>query len=251
MYSFTHTYDVTLSDIDQNFKIPINAVLGIYTDTCARQMASEGIGPADLLRMSMLWVITEFECRICGSMPMWNETFEVEVHVCELTSVRVYIDYTMKNCLGNVFAQGFGSWVIMDMDNRRPVGTNVLLPLGTLLDRDHFYVHEPHRILISGQANFSSEHVISVMDTDFNGHMNNQSYVKLAMSMAPMDFISNNSVSYFHIKFGRESFIGDSLVSSLYKEEGGRMSVVVSRKENSSEACRMTSLWIPNKHIQQ
>jgi len=248
MKEFAHQYDVTFSDIDQNFDLPINAVLGIFTDAIARLMASAGIGPADLHRMGYLWVITEFSSRLSGRMPKWSETFTVATKVVKLSAVRVYVDYSMVNSSGDIFAAGSSVWVVMDKEARRPVRCSVLEPLESLLDGEHAGTPDVGRFAGEGEEICCCRHLITNMDTDFNGHMNNQSYAKLALSMAPVQFTASHVISDFHIRFGHESFLGDSLVSLLRKIGEGLFSVIINRESDGSEVCRIESTWNEKIH---
>lgn len=248
MGTYRHTYDVTLSEIDQQFGLPVNSVLGNFTDACARMMASAGIGPADLLARGLFWVISEFHSTIHGRTPRWPESFTVETWVSRLSPLRVHLDYRMYRSDGFLFASGTSVWVVMDGTARRPVDCHVLDPLEGMLHDGLAVPAASFRFAGEGEDCGCVLHTVAGTDTDFNGHMNNQSYVKIAMSMTSLRFTSTHRVSAFHVKFGRESFVGDVLSCTLLRNDDCSYSNVLRRESDGVEVCRMSSEWTETIH---
>ncbi len=249
MKVFEHQYNVTFSDINQHFELPINAVLGIFTDAIARQMALIDLGPANLLKMGYLWVIYEFHANLSNIMPLWSNTITVETWVTKISAVRVFVDYRMTSSKKEVFAQGTSTWVVMDGQTRRPVKCSALQPLELLIhdieetkERNTF--HFSHKGIELAKCN----HLVTNMDTDFNGHMNNQNYVKLAMSLFPIEYAATRRVNEVHIRFGCESFIGDQLTCSLKKEVPLVLSVLISKGDGGIPTCHMVCSWSEKTH---
>lgn len=243
MKTFNHTYDVTLPDIDRQFSLPINTVQGIFTDAIGRYMGTEGIGPDDLVRNGRAWILTDFSSSLGRRMPLWKETFSVETWIGEVSSLRVFTDYRMTDRDGAVLAAGTGTWTVLDMESRRPVPCESMDGLGRLFDPDDEVHHRPYRYTAKGAVIAECRHKITMTETDFNGHLNNQSYVKIAISMAPSEFMAGHAVKDFHIRFGHECFLGDELLCSLEKVDEGNYVSVLRRADDGAEACRMESLW--------
>lgn len=242
MKTCTKTYTVTFADIDQYYNITINAILCYFQDNIARYLASWRIGPHDAVSRGMNWMINEFHAYMSGSMPLWSENVEVEVWISELSGVRVYADWKMRDVRGHEFARGESTWLLVDTQTRKPVRCLDISELIALYDAADACRHARYQFREGGAYMRSLRHTVTAMDLDFNGHNNNQNYVHLAVAMIPERFVAEHSLREVHVKFTRETFLGDGLECALYDMSGGEYLSMV-KTADGSPACRILSLW--------
>ena len=60
----------------------------------------------------------------------------------------------------------------------------------------------------------SIEHIMNLSDIDFNGHVNNKSYLTVAEATMPDSFRREYMLSKIKINFKRETFLGDAVLCS-------------------------------------
>ena len=81
-------------------------------------------------------------------------------------------------------------------------------------------------------------------DMDFNKHVGNRAYINHAIDDFPNDIIENEYVSSLAIKFIRQTFIGDTLVSRCFRNgDDGRDYIVRMSLPSGEEACTIKISW--------
>ena len=240
-------YTISLSDIGADYEITINAVLGFFQDAIARHMSSGYVASFDVRKKGMLWMINEFHASLAEQRPFWSQEIDVEVFVSELSSVRVYVDFHMTDARGRLFSEGSSVWLLVEKESRRPVLTRSVPELVGLYDAAETVLHERSLFPPEGELIRSTVHPVTATDIDFNGHVNNQSYVRLAVAMAPVEFLDSHIPCDMHVKFLQESFLGDTLECRLSYGEGDSYVVRQIRQSDGKPVCQVVSRWLPAK----
>lgn len=243
MQAYKYKYTLSFADIDPEYKMTINAVLCYFQDAIARFLTYGHVGPKDIIKNGMAWVITEFHSKIRGKMPVWPSTTDVEVWLSDITESKTHVDYKMSNENGDTFATGTSTWAIIDTIARRPVRCLDLVNLTTLHDTWDKIVHNKFRFPSEGREIGQVTHKVTATDIDFNGHTNNQSYVRLASSMAPIDFSKSHTIKGLHVRFAKESFLGDELCCSLKETERDKYTSAITKDGEKNVVCQITSEW--------
>lgn len=243
MQVFRYRYTVSFADIDPEYRMTINAVLCYFQDAIARFLTNGQVGPKDIIKNGLVWVITEFHSHVSGKMPVWPSSTEVEVWLSDITESRTHVDYRMKDENGEEYVSGTSTWAIIDTTTRRPIRCLALENLTRLHDTYDKVVHDRYRFPSYGQNISSIIHRVTVTDIDFNGHTNNQSYVRIATSMAPLEFSRNHSIKWLHVRFSRESFLNDELCCSLRQVDNNSFTTTVTKNGQADVVCQITSEW--------
>lgn len=241
---FYREYNVVASDMDITYHITPGAILLYFQDCFARYLKSRHAAAFDLLDDNLIWVITDFDLNFAGKRPFWSENIGVNIWIRKTTSLKIFVDYTISAAGGDVFAHGSSCWVLLDLNCRRPVAAKELL--------------ERKGIIICGTADperrfpktlnevpfIEACHQVNITDMDFNGHVCNRSYMAIAMSTAPVDFVKRHEPVYVHVKFQKEAFFGDMLKCSVYRQ-GNEVPVFwhIIRNGEDSDICHVYSEW--------
>ena len=89
-----------------------------------------------------------------------------------------------------------------------------------------------------------NEHITTMNDMDFNKHVGNRSYVNYAVRDFPADFAGTHYVSSLAIKFIRQTFVGDTLISRCFRIEGNSLDYLVRMGfPSGDEACILRLGW--------
>ena len=86
-------------------------------------------------------------------------------------------------------------------------------------------------------------HNVSPVEIDFNGHTNNQNYVRLVVSLVPSHFIESHNLVDFHIKYAQETFLGDKLIATLQEYGETCLSCDIRKATDQSLVCEISSHW--------
>lgn len=219
MKTFQQQYTILASDMDITYHITPNAIMLYFQDCFARYLTSRRLAAFDIIKQNKIWVITDFEVNFKKEKPVWAEGITVELWFAEISSVRSYVDYRMYDKTGEIFAEGSSCWVIIDSVTKRPFASLEMLNANGIFgaDKGKNKIAAP----LSNKKVFYQQvqHQVNVTDLDFNGHVCNRSYLSIAMSTAPIEFIKTTTPTRFTIKFVRESFMGEVLTCNVSKAE--------------------------------
>lgn len=243
MQTFNFDYPVTFADIDSGYHITPNAVLCYFQDAIARFLTIGDAGPQSLSPKGLLWVITEFHAEISETRPQWPDIVTVTVWFSEISSLKVHVDYLMKTPDGHLFANGTSTWLIMDSSTRRPFPCREVGELMALYDPDPEYRTPKFLFDASGEQIRTVTHRVTASDIDFNGHVSNQIYVRLASAMASSDYAGKHVIRELHVKFEKECFLDNVLEMTLYRKDDGSFATVIRREDMPEPVCRIISRW--------
>lgn len=214
--NFAMKYKIMASDMDVTYRLTPNAVLLYFQDCFANYLSSRKLAAFDIVGRGLIWMITEFEVHFTGERPFWSEDVYTEIWISSVTNVKVNVSYRLYNQAKDLFAEGCSTWTIMDLEARRPYSPSLLLP--DLAGTDEHRKRRPIPSDAGKQYYNTFSHKVNISDLDFNGHVCNRSYLALATSTAPVDFIKTHNPKYLHIKFLKEAFFGEELTCEVLRE---------------------------------
>lgn len=196
---------------------PVSAITYLQ-DAFARYTATKQMAAYDLFALNQYWVVAEINIDFDDDLPFWSEEIEVSVWISEVTKLKIYTDYELS-CKNKVFAKGSALWFILDKETKRPVKTDMAVERFDIRDKLVFGEHK--KFLLPAQTDKVSEikHIINLSDLDFNNHVNNKSYINLAEMTSTEEFKKGHILKSLHIRFNKETFLGDTLICSTYRTE--------------------------------
>ena len=237
---YVKKYTVGCGDMDINYHLTKIAAVKFFQETFALNCAKNNVAAFDVIKQNMVWVISDLHVQFLGKMPYWSEEFEVEMWISEKTKLRTYSDF--KICYrGHLIAQGDSCWYLLDMETRRPVKTDGVLDSFAVCDEKVFGSHEKHNYLISGREIAKKEHQVTVRDLDFNYHVNNLSYIGLALETIPPEYLDEYCVFDYKVKFVQEARLSDVLVCEIF-ENGRNFDIKINQKSDNSDVCFISAL---------
>lgn len=239
---YLHNYSIILDDMDmKHYRIRPISALKYAQDSFARLTSTKRLGAYDLHAIGMCWVIGECNMEFEGSLPFWSEEITVEIWISEITRLKIYSDFRILS-KGKAFAKGNMCWIILNENSRRPEKTDCFA--------EKFSVHT--ELAIGEHKKFphydtdvkiaSTSYTTNLSDIDFNGHVNNKSYVNIAEKTVPAEFSERHRLKSISIKFNKETFLGDMLTCTAYKC-GMTDNYAHKITRNETDVCDILSSW--------
>lgn len=206
---FRKEYMVVNSVMDSQFRLSAKGMQLIAQDCFASMMAQHHVAAFDLQQRGLMWILSEFHMIFSGQTPFWGETLTVEAWLAEKPTVKVHIGYRLVY-KGQEFASGDSDWAILDVESRKPVlaskilqeleaATGVPAPVRHRIPKSD----SPMPILL--------EHRAVQSDTDFNLHVSNITYMRMALDAVPHAYWQGHSLERLTLTFVHESFLGSML----------------------------------------
>lgn len=215
MQKFSQSYYVTGHDMDLSYRMVPMSALAYFEDCFARYAASKFLAAFDIVDRGLYWIISEIDIRFEGDLPFWSESFQVDLWISEKSRIKIFCDFTMSY-RGKVFARGNSCWVVMDKNRHRPYSTALLDGKMDVIEELAVGPHEKFGWNDSGNVLHTLTHQVNMGDIDFNRHVNNRTYLNLAVACHSETFGLDNTIKSIKVRFMQECFMGDTLVCTEY-----------------------------------
>ncbi|MBQ7210412.1 MAG: hypothetical protein IJS05_05910 [Paludibacteraceae bacterium] len=212
---YTHRYSITAADMDTRYRMTPNAVLLYFQDCWARYMSCLHLAAFDIVKIHRLWVITEFIVWLEPQTAYWSDDIDVTVWNSEAGSLRLYSEFRIKRSDTIEVAHGYACWTLLDTEAHRLAQLTPILPQISILPEQTSPTHKKRRFTAEETTLQQIEHRVNPINLDFNGHVNNRTYLSIAMQSADETFIDAHAVRCFTIHWLKETFLGDTLTCRL------------------------------------
>ena len=240
---YRHTYTATASDITPWYRLTPNAMLMYFQDSFARLMTIYNVAAFDIVKQRRMWVITEVQINIQPTVTYWSEDFTVEIWVSELTTLCIYCDFRIvRKDNEQLIASGTSQWNILNLDTKRLEPTDFLADKLKVADNPVSAKHKRVRFPKAQSFDMQMEHRATRLDLDFNFHVNNRSYVSIALLTMPEEVLSSQMLSSLIVHWMRETYLDDTLTCRLsYMEDGSYLHTLTNSE--GVTACETLSRW--------
>lgn len=216
MTRYTHCYSLTAADMDTRYRITPSAVLLYYQDCWARFMACLHLAAFDIVKQNRIWVITEFNAWFEPHAAFWSEDIEVTVWNSELTALRLYAEFRIHTKDGAEIAHGYGCWTLLDTEAHRLAPLTPFATQIPIVPENTSDSHKKRRLSADGATLLQQiEHRVNPINLDFNGHVNNRTYLSIAMQSADEEFLDTYAIRCLTIHWLHETFLGDTLTCRM------------------------------------
>lgn len=234
--SWEKEYTLRGSDFDKFGQIKPSSVLDLFQDAAGQHAYVLGVGFAQMLEKSYLWVLTRIKFRVL-QQPKKHQTLRVKTWPLAPNRLLYRREYCITDLQGNTLIAGSSEWVVMHSIKRRFVSAPDLYPFteGFLEDRmceeklgkvtDFEATAAPYSL----QAGFG--------DLDVNDHVNNARYASFVMdALCPT---CPKELDVFQIDFRKEVLLGDTL--HIHHTTEGNLSLVkgLNDKGETTFACQL------------
>ena len=242
MHKYTKTYTVILDDMDvrKHRLRPISAVMYLQ-DTFARYCATKRMAAYDLMLKDQIWVISEIHMDFVGNLPFWSEDLKVELWFSEISKLKVYADFHLYYN-DKLVAKGNSLWIILNATTKRPAKADEMASKFEVCTDLALGPHTKMVLPAFTEPYTKITHTNNLSDIDFNKHVNNKSYINLAEMTAPTEFMQNHTLKSLHVRFNRETFLGDTLQCTTYKTTEPKTYAHIIEKDGVS-VCDIVTTW--------
>ncbi len=245
MNKYTKTYNVILDNMDLfEYRLRPIAAIMYFQDAFARYTATKRMAAYDLFSKNLYWVVADINMEFSENLPFWSEEIKVELWLSEVSKLKIYVDFYIYS-KGRVIAKGNSLWFLISRDSQRPVKADEVAEKFKIIDELVLGEHKKFVLPEATEVYTKIEHKNNLSDTDFNKHVNNKSYINLAEMTAPDEFRRTHRLKTLHIRFNKETFLGDILTCITNRTENPYQYTHIIEKDGIS-VCDITSVWEEN-----
>ncbi len=209
--SYSHSYSLTAADMDNDYRMTPNAVLLYYQDCWARYMSVLHLAAFDVVKENKMWVITQFNAWFEQSTAFWSDDVEVTVWNSEIGAMRLFADFIVRRPDGAEVAHGFGCWTLLDTAQHTLCQLKSLPEPLPMLDKLTAGTHKKVSFPTEGKLLREIDHKVNSINLDFNGHVNNRTYLSIAMQTVSSDFMQQSYIRLLSVRWLHETFLADTI----------------------------------------
>ena len=209
-YSFTGR--VRFSEIAENRKLDIGALIDYFQDCSTFQSEELGIGYDWLAAQDLAWVLVRWQI-LLYRLPGLAEEIRVSTWPYRFAHALGSRNFLLETADGETLAQADSLWVLMNLKTGEPVrvsdGQVALYAPVEPLQMDY----APRKIRLpqtDGQAREPFR--VAVTHLDSNHHVNNGQYPKMAENYLPADFETGE----IRIEYRKSALLGDVITPVVY-----------------------------------
>jgi len=246
MKKYSKKYNVILDNMDLfEYRLrPISAIMYLQ-DAFARYTATKKMAAYDLFAKNLYWVVAEINMEFTEILPFWSEEIEINVWFSEISKLKIYIDYEIT-CKKEVFAKGNALWFLINSETKRPAKADEIAEKFEVCEELALGEHKKFLLPQTTEVYTKIEHKNNLSDIDFNKHVNNKSYINLAEMTAPDGFKKTHRLKTLHIRFNKETFLGDTLTCTANRTKDENIFTHIIEKDGVS-VCDIATEWETNE----
>ena len=242
---YSTIYPITAAQITAQYRLTIDGLLTFHESTIARYLTTLNLAAFDVQKEDRTWVISEINLELPEPPTMWSEDVELTVWVSEMSTLRVWFDFTAREVhSGKVTARGNSCWSLISMSERKLLHCGGVIPESELVSELAAGTHRKRAVMkFCEDPAETLSHTINLIDLDFNGHTNNRRYVQMALVCFPPEFLATHRPDFLNIRFLKESRMGDTIGSETHPTDNPDTFVGLIVNGNGQELCRVSSHW--------
>lgn len=201
-------YTLRAGDFDKYDRIMPSAVLDLFQDAAGQHAEEIGVGFADMIVRSYLWVLTRVKFKII-SAPKRYQTVTVKTWPLEPNRLNYRREYCIEDENGNKLIIGSSEWVVIHSEKRRFISAPDLYNFS-----DGFH----NELMFEGKLSKIADFEITdqpytvnagFCELDVNDHVNNTKYANYVLNA--INPAQNDTLESFQIDYRKEVMQGTQL----------------------------------------
>lgn len=156
----------------------------------------------------MIWVEVQGDFEFVRR-PSWKEPVNLRSNTGKASALQARRFVEMSDTEGNVIARADLMWVLIDINSRRPIPLKKAM--AQMPDECPAIISEPLTLATEFSQSATVEMIAPRRDVDFNGHINNGSYLIWTLETLPEELCPGKAPRRFRINFKRETFAGQQI----------------------------------------
>lgn len=205
---------VRYSECGEDCRLTLGSVVNYFQDAATFQGEELGIGIPYLKQQKLAWILASWQI-YTDHMPRLGEIVTTRTWAYEFKAFYGLRNLVLEDEQGNAAAWANSVWVLMNMQEQRPVKVpQVLLDkygVNEKLDMDY----APRRIGLTGGGEEMEPFPIHRGHLDSNHHVNNGQYIQMAQDYLPKGF----RIYETRVEYREQAFLGDVIHPLVLREE--------------------------------
>ncbi|WP_296702534.1 acyl-ACP thioesterase domain-containing protein [Algoriphagus sp.] len=212
-FQFEKDFEIGSFQVHPDGKTRLSCVADLFQETSWGHADSADFG-RNLLEDNRMWVLSRMDFH-CFNMPSWGQKVRVFTAGRGVEKLFAFREFLMTDERGQVLVQCMTSYLLLNIQSKRPVRPEVVLP-GKLFNPLEKPEWQAAKVKVDGVLLASEQLKVRYSDLDLYDHVNNTSYILWVENILKERKIDKDK---FLINFQAECLLGDIVEINLFKAE--------------------------------
>jgi acyl-ACP thioesterase len=207
---WVETFQVRIAAVDRSERMTLDSIFNFFQETATSHAENLGVGRDAMAQSGQGWLLSRISVQV-DRRPRYGETITVRTWPRGPEKLFAMRHFDIRDARDNPVVKAVSCWLIIDMEKRRP-----LRPQGTM---DILPRNEGIDALPAGAAGLTqrqnlqkaAERTVVYTDLDFNGHVNNVSYIRWIEDTLDPKLLENASQMRLDINYLNETLPGETV----------------------------------------
>lgn len=205
---------VRFSEVDDEKNMTLSALLNYFQDCSCFHSEDIGMGIDDMVEIGYAWILASWQI-VIEEFPKYPEPIVVTTSPYDFKGTFGYRNFTMTDRNGRMYAYANSIWILMDINNGRPVKIPETVwsryELSEKLEMDY----APRKIAADGQGDAKEPVIVQKAQLDTNEHVNNGQYLVMAQEYVP----DSIKVRQVRADYRKAAVLGDEIYPYVTAEQ--------------------------------
>ncbi len=235
------TYHIHSYEADVTADATISSLLQFMQESAWNHAEHLELGYSHLIKKNLAWVMARLSLKIT-SLPQWHESITLNTFPSGRDKLFAYRDFRFTSQRGDILAIGTTTWLVIDINRRRPQRTDNYFHLHEWGDYEHAYDGFAPKVNLLELPDSSTQRRVYYSHLDVNGHLNNVKYLDFVLDSFPPECREANDLVELDMNFTNEALLGDQVEIQTQKYDGHVLHALY-REKDGAELCRLKTVW--------
>lgn len=235
---YKETFKIRSSEVTPEGEARLSSICDLLQETAGNHALQLDFDISQLNEKKLTWVLHRLHVQM-DQYPKWRDEVIIKTWPSSGDTLRAYRDFSICNSDGNQIGRSLSYWLMLNMENRRPVRMPEEVLAMAPADTEHVLDIKKDRITFGSTVVNSKKFTVRRNDLDINRHANNVKYIEWALETLPQE----RNVTEIDIEFRTECRLGEMLTSEvthaqseqitrhrIVKNSGGKIAAVATTR---------------------
>ena len=242
---FEKTFEIRAYECDFRGRLSPLAVFNFMQDLASQHADLLGFSVQKLMQQNMTWVLSRIHLQFTGILH-WGDEMRGRTWPSGTQGRYALRDFQLFNGKGKSIAVGTSSWMVLDLEKRKPVKFEDLFDTRPFLNSVRALSDEFLPLPEIEGFDLEKEFQVRYSDLDVNQHVNHVAYIDWGLESIPESVLLKAYPVKIEVGYRREVFYGDQVFSRAKQAEKGVEPIfhhqIFSGKDDV-EIARMRTKW--------
>ena len=204
------TIQVRFGNIDRSDRLTLASVFNFFQEAAISHADKLGAGRYALAQNGQVWILSRMSVRI-NKRPRYGDTITVRTWPRGGEKLFAIRDYDICDSEGSPLIQARSSWLIIDINKRRPLRPQIVIDKLPLNDGINALPCGTPSLCERQDLQKIAERNAVYSEIDYNGHVNNVSYIQWIQDAVQSPLLENATQLRLDINYLNEVLPGETV----------------------------------------